>query len=121
RNPTKLSTRSTPRFRAHNKEWGSTGQGRVKFISQRPVQVAGRFLLGGRVYSFWGRGACCFVFVHPLEHTQTDNSRGLPKRSGKDFGTCFCEQHRQVGQRTAPSSPMTPSSSSKTHCGGKLR
>src|SRR6266404_2215719 len=59
--------------------------------------------------------ACDFVFVHPLEHTQTSTSLGLPKRSGKSFGTCFKEQQRQVGQRTVPSASMTPSSGSKTH------
>src|SRR5437879_2399726 len=67
------------------------------------------------------RCLCDFVFVHPLEHTQTSTSRGLPKRFGKSFGTCFREQQRQVGQRTAPSVSMMPSSCSKTHCGGKLR
>src|SRR5882762_2814924 len=62
------------------------------------------------------RCPCDFVFVHPPgTHTKTSTSLGLPRKSGKNFGTCFREQQRQVGQRRVPSTSMTPSSGSKIH------
>ena len=61
------------------------------------------------------RCPCDLVFVHPLGHTKRSTSVGLPRRSGKSFGTRFREQQRQVGQRRVPSTSMTPSSGSKTH------
>ena len=72
-----------------------------------------------------GAQTCGFVFVHPLEHTQTKSSSlgvhsspleiisACVKMLGINLGTCFREQQRQTGQRTAPSSSMKPSSNSK--------
>jgi hypothetical protein len=71
--------------------------------------------------------ACRSAFVHPPEHFQTKSSslgvHSSPlelittrvRRLGMNLGTCFREQQRQTGQRTAPSWSMKPSSDSKNH------
>ena len=72
-----------------------------------------------------GAQTCGFVFVHPLEHTQTKSSSlgvhcspleiisAWVKMLGINLGACFREQQRQTGQSTAPSWSMKPSSNSK--------
>src|SRR6266849_1987100 len=60
--------------------------------------------------------ACRFVFLHPLEHTQTKSPlhrKHLPLPKVWEKLTSFREQQRHIGQRTAPSWSITPSSYSK--------